>query len=110
PRDQNSAFRPVNHLLDGLLIAGRYENNVSRRFAHLIWQRKSMASNVDLTDFVPIFRLAHLRRRAARVNNIANHAFFHQAYALAMDTFAIERGIGLERMSNIIDDANIFAE
>jgi len=72
--------------------------------------RESRGCHADLADLIFVLRLAHLRRGVSRVNKLANHALFHQAHALTINAFPIERRIGLERMCNIVDDRNIFTK
>ena len=69
-----------------------------------------MAGYLDFTHFVLVFRLPHLRRSIASIDNIPNHALLHQAHALASDAFTIEWRVGLERMSNVINNGDIFSK
>src|SRR5205823_8352446 len=107
PRNENAALGAGNHLLSGLLSAGRDKHQVGRRFAYLIGQRKSMAGYLDISNFTGIFGVAYLFGGAAGIHEVLDYAFLDQCNFFSMDALAIEWRSGLERMVNVIHDGDV---
>ena len=69
-----------------------------------------MAGGSDFADFRSGLGFLHLLGGCARINQLLRHAVFHQLYALARDTFAIEASARLQRMRDIVPDSDVVAE